>query len=349
MIIPPSEYAGNRSWSIGQFPLSAAPHLEHSWAYSRNQLQAIQHRLNEADLPAGILTVGVAGSLARMEATKQSDCDLVVVLDRATTPRSEQGRKCFDAVWRALAPLGLGNPEATGIYSGPVHVRDVLDPETIGQVAEDQQVFGSRFLFLLELQPVWGAAAFSELAQQIVARYAARYVALDPAKQWTYLLNDLVRYYKSLCQTYLFAELPDDYRWRLRNLKARHSRLLMYAGLLFLLGDASRITTDKEAWLTTRLTWTPLERLAACYASRHDQEFTVLANCLNRFVSAMADPLFRSALAETTEPGSPLARESNPQFVELKRNGDAFMGELLRFALARRGEWADRFFEFWLF
>jgi len=204
-------------------------------------------------------------------------------------------------------------------------------------------------LFLQELQPVWGEAAFRDLTLQIVRRYASHYVAVDQSKQWTYLLNDLVRYFKSLCQTYMFGEISSDHRWRLRNLKARHSRLLIYVGLLFLLGESSRSSERKEDWLAARLTWTPAERLAALYAEHGDKRFRVLAGALNRFVGAMSTPGFRESLRESTEPDSPLARESNPAFLELKQSADQFLSELLRFALERRADWAERFFEYWLF
>lgn len=348
-ISPPESYALHRGWAVAESPVVQFSHLARAWEFSRNRLSEIARALGSAALPPAVLTVGVAGSLSRMEATAASDCDLVVVLQPDVDPRSPDASAAFSAVWRALAPLQLGAPEQTGIYAGPVGVSQLLDPATIGVVSEDQRVFGSRILFLLELQPVWGDAEFRRLSRKIVDRYAARYVALDSSKQWTYLLNDLVRYFKSLCQTYMFAELYDDGRWRLRNLKARHSRLLIYVGLLFLLGEASTVTADKPGWLAERLKWTPLERLAACFANYGDERFEHVAGCLNQFVAAMSDPEFRTGLTGASNPDMPLAREANPQFLRLKQNGDQFIGEILRFALDRRGDWSSRFFEYWLF
>ncbi len=345
--MPPTQYAQDRDWSATQFPLADYPALQAAWSFSQRRLREIKHTLAAASLSPDIVTVGIAGSLARMEATAESDCDLVVVL-RSDVAR-EVGLKVFADVWRALAPLELEAPQPGGIYAAPVLIDQLLDPQTLGKVSEDQRVFGSRMLFLQELQPVWGEGPFRELARAIVQRYAAHYVAVDQSKQWSYLLNDLVRYYKSLCQTYMFGELGRDDCWRLRNLKARHSRLLIYVGLLFLLGESSRTTDRKESWLAARLTWTPAERLAALYAEHRDDRFRILAGCLNRFVEAMSTPGFRESLAETIEPNSPLARESNSEFTQMKQNGDEFLAELLRFALTRREDWAERFFEYWLF
>ncbi len=348
-IRPAGQYARHRDWSVPRLPLQDFPALQTAWEYSQSRLREIVRTLAAARLSPDILTIGIAGSLARMEATAESDCDLVVVLRDGVAADSPTSLRAFADVWKSLSELKLEAPETGGIYAAPVSRSQLLDPLTLGKVSEDQRVFGSRMLFLQELQPVWGEAAFHELTRDIVERYAAHYVAVDQSKQWSYLLNDLVRYFKSLCQTYLFGEISSHHRWRLRNLKARHSRLLIYVGLLFLLGESSRVTERKDDWLTQRLTWTPAERLAALYAEHGDDGFKILASSLDRFVGAMSTPGFRDSLADTPDPDSPLARESNPAFVSLKQSADQFLAELLRFAMDRRGDWAERFFEYWLF
>ena len=348
-ITPGGLYAQHRDWAVTRFPLADFAALQAAWEFSQLRLHEIVRALAAARLSPEIVTIGIAGSLARMEATAESDCDLVVVLHEGVAADSPAALKAFAGVWESLADLKLEAPESAGIYAAPVSRSQLLDPLTLGKVSEDQRVFGSRILFLQELQPVWGEDAFRQLSREIVGRYAAHYVTLDQSKQWSYLLNDLVRYFKSLCQTYMFGEISNHHRWRLRNLKARHSRLLIYVGLLFLLGESSRTAEGKEDWLAERLTWTPTERLATLYAEHGDDRFQVLAGCLNRFVAAMSTPGFRESLAETPDPDSPLARESNPAFAAMKESSDKFLSELLRFALERRADWAERFFEYWLF
>jgi hypothetical protein len=342
-------YAFEREWCNSAFPLSTYDALSRAWAFSRQRLSAIRGLLDAAQLPDGIMCIGIAGSLARMEATAESDCDLVVILQDGIEGNSPAAELAFLRVWEALGPLKLERPVTGGIYAGPVASQKLFDPTTLGRISEDPRAFGFRITFLLELQPVYRDTAFRQVAARIVDRYASHYVELDESKQWTYLLNDLVRYYKSLCQTYLFGELHDDRLWRSRNLKARHSRLLIYVGLLFLLGEASRITSDKRGWLLSRLTWTPLERLANMYAIYQDPRFSVIARGMNQFVKAMGTPGFRERLAETQPTIDYLRRESNPDYQRLKKSADALLRELLRFALARQEDWEERFFEYWLF
>lgn len=342
-------YAFDREWCSPAFPLSTYPALTQGWTFSRRRLSVLRSLLDAAQLPEEILCIGIAGSLARMEATTESDCDLVVILRDGIDDNSPAAEMAFRRVWDALAPLNLERPATGGIYAGPVARQKLFDPATLGRVSEDPRAFGFRITFLLELQPVYCDTAFHQTAALIVDRYASHYVELDESKQWTYLLNDLVRYFKSLCQTYLFAELHDDRLWRSRNLKARHSRLLIYVGLLFLLGEASRVTKDKRRWLLSRLTWTPLERLAHLYGIYQDPHFSIIAHGMNQFVEAMGTPGFRDRLADTQYTLNRLRRESNPDYQRLKQSADALLRELLRFALARQDDWEERFFEYWLF
>lgn len=344
------QFASQRVWrGSNRIPLDQFPALSQAWEFSRRRISEIRDALASAQLPDEIHCIGVAGSLARMEATAASDCDLVVVLKPGIADDSLAAKRAFHLIWDALEPLNLERPESDGIYSGPVAYDQLLTRATVGHVSENPRAFGFRITFLLELQPVFRDLEFQQVAAEIVDRYAHQYVELDESKQWTYLLNDLVRYFKSLCQTYLFAELYDDRLWRLRNLKARHSRLLMYTGLLFLLGESSRVVSDKRGWLLNRLSWTPLERLAECFEHYQDPGFLIIGKSLDRFVEAMSEPGFRERLIETLPEPDRLRRESNPDYQRLKQSADALLRELLRFALARQDDWSERFFEYWLF
>ena len=310
----------------------------------------MQGMLAAHNLPPEIETIAIAGSLGRMEATPFSDCDLIVVIREEIPLDGALAAELHAAVWRALAPLGLEAPRRDGIYASPTSRRELLDPATLGKVDEGLRAFGCRFQFLLEAQPVFAPAAYQALAADIVDRYASRYVACDPQKEWSYLLNDLIRYFRSLCVTYQWGSLDNPPAWRLRNIKARHSRLLMYAGLLLLLGESSRETRDKPAWLKQRLPLTPLERIAHV-TSLHGEPaaFHRMAGCYDRFLAALAGPDLRRELQLTETPGDPLAREQNPAYAALKQNADEFLSELLRFVWARRGTWSERFFEYLIF
>ena len=185
----------------------------------------------------------------------------------------------------------------------------LLDQATVGQIDEPLTTFGLRFHLLLESQPVYGADAYRRLLEAVVERYAREYVALDPTKEWTYLLNDLIRYFHSLGIAYQWESIDGDHwNWRLRNVKFRHSRLVIYAGMLCLLGECSRERGDKVGWLTARLGLTPLERIAWVYAAEGDPHFERIARCYDTFLAAIGDPTFRHGLQELPSADVAIAR-----------------------------------------
>lgn len=343
---PPAHYAQGREWGISKalLDLSRYQALADNWKQSRKLLRETKAALTTGLARTDVLCVGAAGSLGRMEASDLSDADLIVVLKDGVDPTSKAGKAAYDAVWKPLAKKGVKPPNSQGVFAEPTTRAQLL--ERIGHGKEELAVLGKRLLLLLETQPVYGARPFDRLIDALVDRYAADYVANDPRKEWTFLLNDLIRYFRSICVHYqsTFDNRVEHDKWVLRNVKLRHSRLIMYAGLLALLGECSKEREDKVKWLKTRLKWTPLERIAAVYEANDDWAFFRLAGLYDVFLGRLSDPEVRRSLQVDYDD-----RYTCRDFAELKANSDGLAAELLRFVLARRGEWTDRFFEYLVF
>jgi hypothetical protein len=121
---------------------------------------------------------------------------------------------------------------------------------------------------------------------------------------------------------------------------------MMYSGLLFLLGEASKYTAEKKVeTVWNHLSYTPLERVAWVYEQNHDGGFFRILGLYNVFVSRLSDKSWREHLRDVEYDG----RYSVPAFAELKANSGAFIAEFVRFIFARRGQWSDRFFEYLFF
>jgi hypothetical protein len=294
-------------------------------------------------------TVAVSGSLGRLEAGPHSDGDLIVVLADKVPPGPAR-TAVMPAVWDALAPLGLPQPKGTGIFTTPVTRPELCDTASLGQVVEDVGIFGKRIQLLLDTQPVFKPPTCAAVLRAVVQRYATGFVARDPSKEWVHLLNDLVRYFRSLCLEAQWNFSQQRGGWYLRNLKLRHSRVLNYAGLLFLLGECSREKSDKVGWLIDRLSLTPLERVAEVYRARSETGFERVASAYELFLKRMHDPATRSELAAAAPAtAQELSSGGPPVYAELHANSRALIGELVRFLLARRADWGERFFEYLLF
>ncbi len=214
----------------------------------------------------------------------------------------------------------------------------------MGEATEKVDQLGKRMLLLLESRWVYDRPRYAALIEELFSKYA-QYLKSDSDKEYAFLMNDLIRYFRFICVNYQATFWRENEKWVIRNLKLRHSRVIMYAGLLFLIGEASKYYgEDKISFVRKHLALTPLERLGLVYESNHDHGFFRVIGLYNVFLSRLSDEAWRAKLNVEYD-----QRYSLPEFSEMKANSDALVAELLRFVFARRGQWSDRFFEYLLF
>jgi hypothetical protein len=347
------EYPYQRQWGISSVDIERYQTLQQNWEASKNLIIQIREALSRAELHPDVYTVAAAGSIGRMEASPGvSDADLIIVLsDNVEDLDSEEAKNAYDSVWNALAELNILKPKPKGVFAGATTKKELL--VSVGDAEENYGDFGKRLLLLLETQPLYHNENYSELMGIIVDRYAAGYVTEDSKKEWTFLLNDLIRYFRAIAVNYQWSFDKEAEKWPLRNVKLRHSRIVMYSGLLFLLGQASTERQDKVSWLKDQLKMTPLERLAWVYEENRKWNFHRIAGSYDVFLSFLNNEEVRQHLnvdpVEQQDDNSYKERYKIPEFALLKSNSDGLIAELLRFILARRGVWTERFFEYLIF
>jgi hypothetical protein len=348
----PVGYAAGREWVVPDaVEIQRYGALATNWAVTKDIVARIRDLFPAGKVPGEVVTLAVAGSLGRMDAAKDvSDCDLLVVLRDDVLKVESASKGMFDHVWERLKPLNLNPPKSTGTFSKPTSIEQLCDEKLFGAAEEDMRTFAKRLLFLLESQPVYEANNYEKVIDAVVNSYAKVYVANDPRKEWGFLINDLIRYFRALCVNYQWDFRNEHGKWPLRNIKLRHSRLIMYGGLLMLLGECSRERADKVTWLKNRLHLTPLERIALVYAENQDTNFFRLAGYYNTFLAMLSDSGVRKELnGDQVKEGSYDTRYQMPCYATLKANSDGLVAELIRFILGRRGAWSERFFEYLIF
>jgi hypothetical protein len=244
---------------------------------------------------------------------------------------------------KAIEDYGVSPPNKSGVFSQPRSKAQLI--ESIGKADETSDEFGKRLLLLLESRPIYRPDFFEALLLDAFNRYS-ELVTGDPDKEFAFLANDLMRYFRYICVNYQHNFWRQNEKWALRNLKLRHSRIVMYSGLLFLLGEASKYTGEQKVQTVwEHLSYTPLERLAWVYDQNHDGGFFRILGLYNVFVSRLSDKNWREQLKDVGYED----RYTVPAFAELKANSDAFIAEFVRFIFARRAQWSDRFFEYLFF
>lgn len=301
------------------------PTLAQNWAYSQETLEHLRSRL-AAELSDEIFTVAAAGSLGRMEACPLSDVDYIVLSYEEHDTTSD-----FEKLKRIVGELGFPQPKKEGVFSTAISLRKLID--SAGTMTEDLSLLARRILFLVESRPLFKDENFLLAVDAVFELYAAQ-VRREPNKHFVFLLNDLIRYFRSICVNYESTFWRENEKWPLRNLKLRHSRVLMYAGLLVLIGAASgQEPSHRVTYLRDHLHLTPLERLAAVYSEHRDDNFQRLASLYDVFLQQISDPPTREHLQNIDH----AQRFEEPIFLRLKANAEAFIAELSRFLWARRG------------
>lgn len=295
----------------------------------------------------------MCGSVARLEAAATADLDYMIIYPGELPADRHEFRQlvertiesvAFEAADGKSVPFGKPNPE--GVFA-----RDVCGPDLvrlIGTREEHYDNISRRLLLLLEAQALWNVAYFDSLRDALIGRYAAD-VAADPSKQFVLLMNDIIRYFRTICVNYHAVTVGDRGKWPLRNIKLRHSRIVMYASLLYSLGELSRFayarrdaSPSKIDSLKQYVQMPPLERFAHLYTANGDDNFFRFLSLYNNFLAAMGDADKRNELRDLDPPH----RYESTVFSLLKANSDAFASEVMRFLMARRGVWSDRFFEY---
>lgn len=316
--------------------------LNRAHDHSIETLEMVRTRIRETPPGTEVHTLAIAGSLARMEASDQSDLDLIMTLH----PPSSDGTSHDHApimTWRdkLCEGLSLDKPNRTGVFHKPIcraHIETIA-----GRSGEPYEDVAKRILFLLESQWLFNQDNYDTLLGTVIDAYAED-VARDPRKNFVFLLNDVVRFFRSLCVNYQFNKADtEDGKWPIRNVKLRHSRVLMYFSMIAAIGALSREhTMQKIEALKELIRMEPLRRLYVAYGLARDPGFFKVAGTYNTFLHLLSQQEIREELAGLEYEG----RYNSPAFAQMKANSDALSSELLRFYEARRREWDDRFFEY---
>ena len=265
------------------FDESSSPHIAKCWERSRGLMTRLRDELCLAGVDKIVRSVYVSGSLGRMEAVETSDCDLVVVLSEADRAA---GGDVIETVFDCIERTGFQRPKRGGIFGSATSFEELLDDATAGKVDEDLGVFGKRIQALLDSQPLLHPDEFEALQLAILTRYACAPVADAGAFPLGWLVDDLVRYWRSLCARTRWLCHDDVIQWRCLNVKLRHSRMLLCAGLFRLLLDV-RSSNDPVRDLLPQLRKVPLERAARTASGWSDD----VASGYEVFITAMSNGL----------------------------------------------------------
>lgn len=197
----------------------------------RSDLQAVLHGSPQRDR----LCVVVSGSYGRDEACAESDLDWFVLLDgcdagEIAAEMAQIGAVIARHVARPTGDSGIFGGEATQDFAQLI--------EHIGGSQDSNQSLTRRMLLLLEGRCLFGAEQFARLRRQLLEAYIGKG---SPDKSISrFLLNDVIRYYRTITIDVQHKACVDSRAWGLRSIKLKFSRKLLYFAAIIAIADTAR-------------------------------------------------------------------------------------------------------------
>jgi hypothetical protein len=282
--------------------------------YSDRKLRGLKDLVRGAVPPDAVVVA--CGSFARREACAASDLDYFVIrLGGEAEGEAEPGWvEPLAAALKEVVPI---EPARGGPFTAVERLSDMV--RNMGGQEDTNQRLTRRMLFLLEGEPLSERAGFRFARRALLDRYIASRVGDGMLP--LFLLNDLIRYYRTIAVDYEYKTGEADKPWGLRNLKLVFSRKLLYASGLFALGAVrDGNAAAKIERLEALLDLTPLDRMAEiCGAGA----VRPILDSYDHFLDRLAKPGVRRHLEQLTR-----RERDDPVFRDLKDAGYGFTREL---------------------
>jgi len=280
--------------------------------FTQDKLAAIRERLSPHCVDS--FTVVACGSFARNEASLESDIDFNIVYDGSKTTSSfEEVRHIIDGV---LEDEVKYKPSKDGAFNELYDINNMVD--NIGGNDDDNKNITSRILYLLECTWLVNEKLFKEFRKRIIDKYVTG--KITDHQLCRFLLNDVIRYYRTMCVDFEYKTSSQGKDWGVRNIKLLFSRKLIYFSTILVIAEtAQRAYREKIEILEEHLYITPLERIEKICGDNSDIAITMYEN----FLSVISDKELREYLKNITSDD-----RSDPEFRKIKNEGHNFTWQL---------------------
>ena len=230
--------------------------------------------------------IGINGSYARREATANSDVDFFCLQIKSDTSSTSERQAVFQEI--LMADLNMTLPATEGVFETPLPIDAICD---IGGQTDNNETLTRRMLLLLEGDWIFNEIAFYNVRKRLLTKYL--YDKPGEDKICMFLLNDIIRYWRTICIDLENKVYADNKAREIRLIKLRFSRMLLYASGVLTIGEGHGLSyKEKLASLSALLGRYPIDRIRFVVG----ENAAPILNLYTGFLEALDTPTVRHAL-----------------------------------------------------
>ena len=232
--------------------------------------------------------IGVNGSYARREATKGSDIDCFFLATKTDASSLIERQTAFHDL--VEADLNLKLPASEGVFEKPLPAAKICE---IGGQNDNNETLTRRMLLLLEGEWVFNESAFHDVRNRLLAKYLYDEPGKD--KICMFLLNDIIRYWRTICIDLEHKVYAHNKAREIRLIKLRFSRMLLYTSGVLAIGQGHGLSyEEKLESLRTLFGTYPIDRIQSVVGEKAAPVFDLYA----QFLEALDTPHIRDSLED---------------------------------------------------
>ncbi len=261
--------------------------------FSKKQVEQIQEALNSIDsLKEHNVSVIVTGSFGRNEASGESDMDwFIISKDTLADNIAKKLQSDVTHIVNEYVSKNIGN---TGTFGGVVTKQELLT--NFGGDKETNQEFTRRMLYILESKPLYNNELYTSIKKEILELYIKE--GIPDSSLNRFMLNDVIRYYRTICTDYEYKVHENRKSWGVRKIKLRFSRKLLYFSGLITVAYTTNLTRENKIKQTLDLLeYTPIERIQKVFSEETSKK---MLSHYAKFLTAISKPETRDALESIT-------------------------------------------------
>lgn len=303
--------------------------IQNSRAILAENMHALEDEFFGEGVPVPVLTWVAVGSVGRLEATEESDLDLILLYDLPPNADEEDvGTRISGLDQAARVRLREKLTGVTGVshgqeLTGPTTIKSLRDSAGVGGRKDTVEKLTKRTLILSESRTIYPN---SETDLRLNARQAIMEAfqasSVTRGRHLLSLVNDIVRYYRTLCVDYKSRVDAEGKPWGIRNIKLRHGKKLWFVStalaIISATADRESHPDEEEERCQELLDLSPVHRLAYALQVSGLAAHLSLLRIYDQFLLRIGDATARAELEKIEHS----ERYTSEVFRELKTNSD---------------------------